>query len=180
MRDAEPTTRATSPESLTEGFRESLPLLVASILLFATGIVSWIRGIYVGPNQYPLAEVLIALGFVAAIGAVLSWFFAGASFQEPRPSGTAKTEGGTVAPTEPEGRPRPHVSVEPTPLPLPVAAETPPWDEGPKTAPEAQTDPMAALAHHPEAQMTLAELDQIEAEVSARRVRPLGGFERRD
>jgi hypothetical protein len=112
-------------------FRETLPLLLASATLFVAGFACWKVGIDAGPPRFPLWALLLLLGFVAAIGSVLSWLLAGSSTgsAESRPVPLDLRNDATDEPGE-FGRPAPDVRRPSSPHESAYAARAP-WDEGP-------------------------------------------------
>ena len=89
-------------------------LLLAVALLFAGYLLLWF-GVNVGPGVLPLWALLLALGFVASIGAVTSYFRAERSWSGPTLGNSVY--GASAAPGGPPdlGRPHPYVA--------PVASE---------------------------------------------------------
>lgn len=160
MRDPEDRREDPSSEPLGKGFWESFPLLATSAVLFVAGAVSWARGIVIGSVRFPLVALLVALGFMAAIGAVLSWFFAEGPTQlvEPR------------APEKPISRPADTEERPGRPPPLVVAAPAP-WDEGPVERPTPRPLTHSAKLARADLQQALQELDGLQQELTTRRVR---------
>jgi hypothetical protein len=104
------------PDRGSSPFVASLPLLASSVALFVLGYVVWGVAPHVGPGSFPLWDLLLVLGFVAAIGAVLSWMSA-----DSRP-GRAPNPPRSEPPAGPEprpefGRPRPEITSPPAPRP---------------------------------------------------------------
>ncbi len=175
MSDRNGATYAPSAGTMRDGLRESMPLFLVAGLMFVAGVVARSRGTTVGTSHFAVAELLVALGFAAAIGGVLSWFFAGGPARPSRTEGAepTSTDGGRLG-----WHPRPQVRVESLPhevrpppsdalsttAPLPTA----PWDEGPvDLAPPAGAPPPSSS----EAESTFRELDGIQEELSTRRGR---------
>lgn len=120
-----------STGSLRDGFRESVPLLLTSVALFVAGGVAGALRVEVGPGGFPLVGILVALGFVAAIGSVLSWFFAGDPARVLVAEATVTGPRGRTDGQRAGGHPPPRVRTDPTPPVKRAAVEPPPWDEGP-------------------------------------------------
>jgi hypothetical protein len=132
--------------------RESSPLLGASIALFAAGYLCYWFHVSLGPSAFSLWALLLVLGFVAAIGASISWFFVDEEATE---------EEIPVASPPELGRPRPEVR---------KGLESEPWFEGPPTlSPLANADAVAPGTKAPETGLVLQELDVIQREVAPRR-----------
>jgi len=179
---------ATPAESLSEGLAESLPLFVVAALLFASGYLFWRDGSTAGPNAFPLWQLLVALGAVALGGALLSWLLAAPDVDAARPSSAA-------APArdgrEEFGRPRPDVQ-RPGPTPAPtgglataMSSYGPPpraiWSEDDLPLPPprpalrpspVRTGPERATTSNEGVNLVLAELDEIERDVTPRRRGP--------
>jgi hypothetical protein len=103
------------PHDEWAAFRASLPLFVVSVGLFVgSAIVLW-QAPSAGPGGFPLWGLLLTLGFMAAIGTTVSWFFANGPPAEVAPA---------AAVGEPRnGRPTPEVQRPPPVVPAPE------WDE---------------------------------------------------
>lgn len=157
--------------SLADGFRESVPLILISFACFAAGIYANDEDITVGAGHYPIAGVLIILAFISAIGAVLSWFFAGSArdaallasrrYRSPRPPPWREPEEWVG------GHPRPSVRIDSTARARIPYTSREPWDEGPAEAPPRprQVRPRPG----PAARETLQELEGIQEELLAHR-----------
>lgn len=131
---------------------ESAPLLGASIALFAAGYLCYEFHVSLGPSAFSLWALLLVLGFVAAIGASISWFFA---------EEEATPEEISLAQPPELGRPRPEVRKGP---------ESEPWFEGPPTpSPLANGDAAVPGTPAPETGLVLQELDVIQREAAPRR-----------
>jgi hypothetical protein len=147
-------------------FSASLPLFVVTVGLFiASGVVYSIART-AGPGGFPLWGLLMTLGFIAAIGTTVSWFFAKGAAEDA----AASTE--PVAEEPETGRPIPdvrRVAVKP-------AAEV--WDES--TIPVRPTPPPASrpVATAPVApddvERALDEIARIEEELEGREPSPIG------
>jgi len=160
-----------SSRPLGEGLRESVPLLVTSIVLLAAAVLAGARGIVVGSTKYPLAGLLATLGFVAAIGSVLSWFFAEGSTGRPESHEASGQRPLRVDVPRTEGRPRPNVKVSPVtgsdnPRPAPA-----PWDEGPVDLTASRPYSGSSYTGQTESQLALQEINGIQDEVASRRAR---------
>jgi hypothetical protein len=118
-----------------DSVRGSLPLLVLTGLLFTGAAV--LRWLYprLGPYSFPLWGLLLTLGFVAAIGSIVSLFFA--EEDERRLDAPERTTGPVAADSPSErdgfGRPSPDLAISPPSAPPASVAEradaTKPWDE---------------------------------------------------
>jgi hypothetical protein len=171
MKDPGDDRREHSSRSLGEGLRESLPLLVTSIVLLAAAVLAGARGIVVGSAKYPLAGLLATLGFVAAIGSVLSWFFAGGSTRRPERHEASGQPPLRVDVPRTEGRPRPNVRAGPvaasqSPPPAPA-----PWDEGLVDLPVPGPFSGSSNARQTESQLAIQEINGIQHDVTSRRAR---------
>lgn len=157
------------PRRLSEGLRESVPLLATSLGLFAAGVVAWLARYQVGPPLLPIWALLLVLGFVAGIGAVISWFYA----EGPgpfRPAGGADGEPGDALGVEPPtGRPRPEVRYEATSIPTTPTASPAPWDEGPIDLAPVSSSLLASRLRAAETEDALQELDGIQRAMGPRR-----------
>jgi hypothetical protein len=186
--------RGTVAPSPWTGFVPSSPLLLAALALFIGGYAVWRFDPSAGPGMFPLWDLLIVLGFVAGIGAVLSWFFA-SGYGEP-------VEEEPAAPPEakarPAPKPRPRVAAPPPPRsdvgrPRPEIAPSakatghasglsaalattprnaPPWDDAeddfdspPVPLPTPPVEPIPRT----EVEQMLRELDGIERDAGRRR-----------
>lgn len=88
----------------------TLPLIVLTSIFFAGSWLAYVWFPRVGPARFPLWGLLVILGFMAAIGAVVSWFFAtdegevstgsadGKAFFPPQPGSTTQGDFGRPAP----------------------------------------------------------------------------------
>lgn len=84
-------------EPATDGLNSiigTLPLLVLTAILFVGSYVTYLYSPHLGPDSFPLWGLMLTLGFVAAIGSVVSWFFA-AEENEPAHSVTATDSEGS-------------------------------------------------------------------------------------
>ena len=157
-------------EPLWEGFLASAPLLGVSAAFFVAAFVASNDRLTFAGGRFPLAGLLVGLGFIAAIGAVLSWFFAGGSEPERDSAAPIVADRTNRLPEGWEGRPRPDVRIDQsTPASRPTA-EPAPWDEGPVDTPvrlHRIADPATLQA---EVRHTLQELERLQSEVGPRRV----------
>lgn len=158
--DAEdPSTRPRSSE--WSAFSASLPLFVVTVGLFVGSVVVFSLAPNVGPGGFPLWGLLMTLGFIAAIGTTVSWFFAkGAADDAAAPADEPASD--------PEvGRPAPEVR-RPA-----VVPETEVWDESTIPARPAPQPPVRVVAATPAApddvERALDEIAQIEEELEGRR-----------
>jgi hypothetical protein len=136
--------------------RSSLPLLVVCAALFTAGYLCWLFGIRLGPGAFSLWALFLVLGFVAAIGTTISWFYADEEIARAAVSPEAEE------PAE-FGRPRPDVRVAPV---------SEPWFEGlpvEVSAPVSRSRSMSPV--DVEMGRALDEIDRIANEVSSRRKR---------
>lgn len=158
-------------KSALDGFRESVPLIATAGVFFAAGVYAWIRGLTFGRAHYVLADLLIGLGFIAGIGATLSWFFAGEPSDQQDEKSSRTLEGRTSESYRPEGRPRPDVRIDPISSPRVKSQELPPWDEGPVEPPRHRPSIHSAKFAQAELQQSLQELEGLQQELTTRRVR---------
>jgi hypothetical protein len=144
------------PSSEWHALRASLPLIVVGVGLFAGSAVTEVMDPSAGPGGFPLWGLLMTLGFIAAIGATVSWFFAN--------GGPAPT---TSSPAEVEvrelGRPAPEVRRAVPEVSAPV------WDESvlPASAAPASLPPrkVPVAPAQDEVEKALDEIAEIEAEL---------------
>jgi hypothetical protein len=134
----------------------SLPLLVVSVALFVAGYLCFWLGVRVGPGAFSLWALLLVLGFIAAIGATISWFFAE---EELALASVPAVAGGSDALPAPRAVP-------------PVTTETQPWFEGPP-AEVTVSAPVFRATARADAEMgqALKEIELIQREVASRRKR---------
>ncbi len=178
---------APAAETLSEGLAESAPLFIISGLMFAAGYLFWRDGSVVGPHSFPLWDLLISLGCVAAAGGILSWFFATSAPSAARGRSTSRDSGADGRMEF--GRPRPDVArAAPPPTPtggIATAVSTygtplrPIWSEddlpmpAPRVVARARTDSTGAASagatESDHVNLMLAELDDIERDVAPRR-----------
>ena len=175
MAGTEPLVASTPRTRGNVGFRETLPLLIASAVLFAAGAVTWWAGVRVGPPRFPLWALLVVLGFVAAIGSVLAAFLGGDETVTVPPATDKEIEDARSTPPAVElGRPAPDVRRPEQP---PVVPSAVPWDEGPVES--SRPAPVAAPAPRPwtdvDAEVAMRELEGIEQEIAPRRRPPQTG-----
>jgi hypothetical protein len=155
------------PSSEWSAFSASLPLFVVTVGLFVASDVVYVVARTVGPGGFPLWGLLLTLGFIAAIGTTVSWFFA---------KGTAEDAAPRVGPDPAEtatGRPVPDVRRATTA----VAAED--WDESTiparPTVPPPPVRPVAVASVGPDdVERALDEIAQIEEELEGRGPSSLG------
>lgn len=180
--------------ALWTGFVASSPLLSSAAVLFVAGYLVWRSYPSFGPGAFPLWDLLLVLGFVAGIGAVLSWFYAtdDTPHVAPRPRRAAPPrripEGARPVPATfargDLGRPRPEIASRSAPRRPPATrkitpvtrprASPPPWQES-EDDEEVATPSMilppgpAAARSSAEADAALDELDGIEQDIARRR-----------
>jgi hypothetical protein len=152
------------------GLRESTPLILGSAALFVAGVVSWWVGVRVGPPRFPLWALLVVLGFVMAIGAVLSWFLSeGESVPVPDDGQAAALPPDSSRRDGELGRPVPDVrrtGHRPT-----LSSVAPPWDEGEIEAPHPKPSgpPLPRPWSDADAEVAFQELEGIQREIASRR-----------
>lgn len=147
-------------------FSASLPLFVVTVGLFLASGVVYTVARTVGPGGFPLWGLLMTLGFIAAIGTTVSWFFAKGAAEDAA-TRTEPVEG------DPEtGRPTPDVRRA---MATPAADE---WDESTipaRPTPPPMSRPVAAAPVAPDdVERALDEIDHIEEELEGRGPSPLG------
>jgi hypothetical protein len=156
--------RAHRAASEWSAFLASLPLFVVTVGLFAGSAIVYELARSVGPDGFPLWGLLMTLGFIAAIGTTVSWFFAkGAAEDAAAPAGTLAVE--------PEGgRPMPDVRRDDSP------AATEDWDESTIPVRPSPRPPVAAVAVSApgpdDVERALDEIADIEEELEGRRAPP--------
>lgn len=175
---------AESRSELSTGLRESIPLLAVSLLLFLAGAVFRVLGPKVGPPFFPLWALLILLGFVAGIGAVISWFGAGNAPLEPKPrTDSGAIDGRGFGAERTGGRPPPMTRRPSHSESRRLAEPAEPWDEGPaplaarvSAAPAESADGLPSRPPRPsdpakasDTDAVLTELDGIQHAVGPRR-----------
>lgn len=171
MRDTEDTVPAAEPESLTEGLRESVPLLITSLVLFVAGYLAATSGAVMGSSRIPLYLPLVLLGFVAAIGSVLSWFFAGRTYRRKTEVEVQGNRSLTHRVDAEDGRPRPTVRRETLPEPQPAEPEPAPWDEGPASSLLLPSSRLSSRSLPLDAGEAIRELEGIQRDMVSRRER---------
>ncbi|MGD0249876.1 MAG: hypothetical protein ABSB97_03160 [Thermoplasmata archaeon] len=177
--------------------------MVASVALFVAGAASWWARLQAGPPRFPLWALLVVLGFVASIGAVLSWFLGGGETEVVSPLEDEKDspfhDGGAdqverSGPVPELGRPAPDVR-RPNVESKGLVKEPAPWDEGPvdvpaatpaaapmlrpATIPDIRSPAPATVSPPPawtyaDAELAIRELDGIQQEIVPRRKRSGG------
>ncbi len=127
-----PTSRSPPPVEHGSGLWGTLPLLVLTALLFVGAVLVYLTYPQIGPDHFPIWGLLLTLGFVAAIGSTVSYFWA---VDEPTAEATGAGGQTPVAPGRADlGRPAPDVVRRPDPAgtaPTAGAAgsSADPWDE---------------------------------------------------
>jgi hypothetical protein len=149
------------PSREWSAFAASLPLFVVSVGLFVGSVVVFTIAPGAGPGGFPLWGLLLTLGFIAAIGTTVSWFFATGE-EDDRPSTIPLSH--DSAPDL--GRPAPDVR-RATEL-----EAAPDWDES-VIAPRASPRPAVAqaappLVRHDDIERALDEIAEIEDELEGR------------
>jgi hypothetical protein len=148
-------------------FRASLPLIVVTVALFIGSVVVDRLDPTAGPGGFPLWGLLMTLGFIAAIGSTVSWFFAKGVADDA-------TQGPTRTADTPDesGRPVPDVRR------APEAGTPEEWDESSLPVAPAPRAPPRAVATAPVApddvERALDEIAQIEEELEGRGPSSLG------
>jgi hypothetical protein len=141
-------------------FRASMPLFVVTVGLFVGSVVVFDLAPAAGPGGFPLWGLLLTLGFIAAIGTTVSWFFANGATTGAAPDRPARDD-----PSR-NGRPLPEVQRT---APVPPAPE---WDESgiPQRPPPTRPRPVATPAPPPPDDVVLAleEIAEIEEELENR------------
>jgi hypothetical protein len=163
----------------------TLPLAILTVTMFIGAYVVYARYPGVGPGDFRLWGLFLTLGFVAAIGTVVSWFFA---TDEPELSSSredsAAADTASRRPSAPVefGRPTPdavssrgsagtapvHVPAAPTaPIAVPDAA---PWDEDvlPPPIVRGPRPVLPTLDDPGEIDRALEEIEEIQRELAAR------------
>lgn len=144
-------------------FSASLPLFVVSVGLFVGSAVVYSIARSIGPGGFPLWGLLMTLGFIAAIGTTVSWFFAKGVAEESSRPADAEVE------AEDAGRPAPDVRRAST---VPTTPTTPDWDESTipaRPVPRPPARPVAVAPLGPDdVERALDEIAQIEEELEGR------------
>jgi hypothetical protein len=179
-------------EARTDALVSSLPLILSALTLLLGGYVVWATAPRAGPPAFPLWDLLIVLGFIAAIGAGLALARPNApahgaeeaetddstlpsgsrsDFGRPRPDavaagGTAPSGGLAVAMASLGGRPTPPAVWSEDDLPLPVPRA--PLPTVPAAGPPSPRS-AAARTRNPAVETALAELDDIQRDTTPRR-----------
>lgn len=159
-RDEEDVPPAPKRASEWVAFSASLPLFVVSVGLFVGSVVVYSIARSIGPGGFPLWGLLMTLGFIAAIGTTVSWFFAKGVAEESAPPA------GPAVGADEAGRPAPDVRRAST------APITPDWDESTipaRPVPRPPARPVAIAALGPDdVERALDEIAQIEEELEGR------------
>jgi hypothetical protein len=155
-----------APKQYSEwaAFRASLPLFVVTVGLFTGSAVVFHIARTAGPGGFPLWGLLMTLGFVAAIGATVSWFFAKGAADAPAADPSEETE--TFDTATGSGRPAPDV-LRASEVAVPEA-----WDESTIPVRRVPRPSVRAVAPAPVAsddvERALDEIAQIEDELEGR------------
>ncbi|MGA9839710.1 MAG: hypothetical protein WBF81_00840 [Thermoplasmata archaeon] len=160
----------------------TLPLAVLTVVLFVGGYVAYRVAPLLGPANFPLFGLLFTLGFVAAVGTVLSWFFA---TDEPQPSGEVETArpapstDATPLSRAEFGRPPPEVVPPKVAAPISVDPVIPsvaaaPWDEDvlPPVTPRGPRPVLTTPNDPGDIGRALEEIAEIQRELASRRPSP--------
>jgi hypothetical protein len=155
--------------SLSAGFRESVPLIVVTVVLLLVGAIAWIFNIAVGSARFPLGVILVTLGFIAGIGATLSWFFAGSprrASTEPRPPPVDRPRNEAARAT---GRPAPDVRWSRTRSTVASPRSPRPWEEKPTDVENSPLSIPSVASPAPDPRALIEELDQLTRELAPTR-----------
>lgn len=161
----------------------TLPLGILTGALFLASYVVYEEYPNIGPGNYPLWGLFLTLGFVAAIGTVVSWFFAA---DEPKDSVSApekeraepaddskytRAEFGRPAPEVAPSRSSPAPSGSPALAIAPAAASVAPWDEDVLPPPVVRGPrPVLTTPYDPgDIGRALEEIEDIQRELASRR-----------
>ena len=170
---------APEPPLLSVNFVRSLPLFIVAGVFFVVGVVAFYLDPHYGPGFFTLWALLIALGFVSAIGGVASWLLVAeppSTSPSPRPTRKpvpdAQGMSGAVVPPQRSrtdfGRPNPDVRERSgAPTYRPTASDfgdslggAPAWDE--EGAHEEPPLPIGDPAEFVSVEDALRDLDGIE------------------
>jgi hypothetical protein len=170
----QPSPTTSAPADSMTGFRASLPLMVGSAALFIASVLAGLARLQLGAARIPLSVLLVMLGFIAAVGAAISWLY---TERETVTSSALESGASPPAPSSSGrpsdyGRPRPDV-VSPA---VTVGSETAPpapWDEGlVETPPPSRALRRARPWTAEDSAFAIRELERIQQEVATRRKRP--------
>jgi hypothetical protein len=172
---ATPDPEETVPGSFWQerGIGGTLPLLVLTAGLFFGCLLAYLFAPHVGPGGYPLWGLLLTLGFIAAIGATISAYYAaGETRVEPEP-----TRPPAAAIPREFGRPRPDILRTPSSSPSATgtsgpSAVIPDWDESslPASTPRRPSPVLRTPGDPGEIERALTEIETIQAELETRPV----------
>jgi hypothetical protein len=178
----DPTVSETDPESALRG---TLPLILLTAALFVGSYAVYALYPDRGPYNFPLWGLLLTLAFVAAIGAVVSWFFAvddtEAVAKEARAT-TTPTPSSTEGSRSDFGRPVPEVSARRPSATAPAGNARPATPARPSVAPwdEDAIPPLATRGPRPvlttpddpgDIARALEEIEEIQRQLA---IRPTG------
>ncbi|MGA8541928.1 MAG: hypothetical protein WB947_00060 [Thermoplasmata archaeon] len=183
---------ATSPApdrpttDLRSALYATLPLVALTLVLFVTSYLIYLSYPGVGADHFPLWGLLITLGFIAAIGATVSGFFAVGPNELASPSERGAPAGPSSGPRRARvefGRPVPEVSRNlAASVPTSGAATTTataqasaePWNEDllPPVAPRGPRPVLTTLEDPGDIARALEEIADIQRQLSARRPPP--------
>jgi hypothetical protein len=125
-----PADRDRAPDKL-DALSGTLPMIVLTALLLVGSYLTYLSYRQIGPDRFPIWGLLLTLGIVAALGSIVSWFFATdegsvapgeEGEQRSRPAGSPKIARGDY------GRPAPDL-VSPPNTSEPVLGGTAPTGE---------------------------------------------------
>jgi hypothetical protein len=188
MTNPEPTPPENPEDDRGASLWGTLPLIALTAVLYVGAYVAYRSFRTLGPANFPLWGLLFTLGFVGAIGAVVSWFFA-TDDHEPAPGSPRESRVDTPSPSsDPRadfGRPIPSLTPHPPPTPTAtvvggtaaVAVETPaPWDEDalPPVAARGPRPVLTTPEDPGDIRRALEEIAEIQRELSVRRPVPVG------
>jgi hypothetical protein len=175
------------PDDPVSAFVGTLPLIGLTAALFAGAYLIHLEYPRLGPGNFPLWGLLLTLGFVAAIGAAISWLFATDETDSTEASTEAESPRGRASRSE-LGRPLPDLAPPASPSPpssgvgRAVAgggAAPPPWDEDvlPPVVARGPRPVLTTLDDPGDIGRALEEIADIQRELSARRASALSTSE---
>ncbi|MGA8664319.1 MAG: hypothetical protein WB809_04530 [Thermoplasmata archaeon] len=170
---------APEPPPPSDNFIRSIPLFVVAGVFFAIGVLAFLLDPHYGPGFFTLWALLIALGFISAIGGVASWLLVAEPSSSPPtaravrkpapdPPGPSKSSGVPPRARNDFGRPTPDVrEVRDAPVYRPHPSDfgdsvsaAPVWDE--EGAREEPPPPIGDPASFVSVEEALKDLDGIE------------------
>jgi hypothetical protein len=161
----------------------TLPLIVLTGALFTGSYLSYLEYRRIGPDNFPIWGLLLTLSFVAAIGAVVSWFFATDESASTMQAGAGETsEAKPIGRgTPPEfGRPMPEATAAGKPVgglrdraaAIAQKPAAPPWDEDvlPPVAARGPRPVLTTLEDPGNIARVLEEISDIQRDLAARQL----------